>query len=122
MPHHTVIEGGVEPADFTGLPEVVLKDIEELFCDSIFPFWGQRKTAIPELSECSQQDTSKKENNRQAQTRMWEVILVRSNAEREESISSLRYHACSGSPHEPSRSRIMCCAQSRARVTVHQRR
>jgi len=40
MPHNMLIKGGVEPADFTGLAEVVLKYIEELFCDAIFPFSG----------------------------------------------------------------------------------
>jgi len=40
MPHNALIKGRVEPADFTGLAEVVLKYIEKLFCDAIFTFRG----------------------------------------------------------------------------------
>jgi hypothetical protein len=40
MPHNALIRRGVEPAEFTGLAEVVLKYIEKLFCDAIFPLSG----------------------------------------------------------------------------------
>src|ERR1039457_4507191 len=122
MPIDAIVEGGIESSDLAGLAKVVLKDMEKLFRDAVFPFSSQRKTAFPEFLECPEQHMSNKQNNRTSEARMGKVVSLGSNTKGEKPSHPCFPHSCSASPHAPSRSRMMCCAQRRARVAVHQRR
>jgi hypothetical protein len=122
MPDDAIVEGGIKSPDFAGLAKVVLKDIEKLLGDAIFPFSSQRETVFSKLLESPQQHSSNKQNNWEAEVRMGKGVSLGRDTEAEKPSHLCFPHSCSASPHAPSRSRMMCCAQSRARVAVHQRR
>src|ERR1017187_7736709 len=106
MPIDAIVEGGIESPDLAGLAKVVLKDIEKLLRDAVFPFSSQRETTFSELLEGPQQHSSNKQNNWEAEARMGKGVSLGRNTEGEKTSHPCFPHSCSASPHAPTGSRI----------------